>query len=476
MPSPASERAFAARIILAVRTERKTTDQLLHGATVSPLCQEFIFGTLRHYFSLHAAVDRHLPQAPRTKDYDILCLLLVGAYQLHHMRIPRHAAIHETVAACRHLRKPWAKGVLNAVLRKIAAERHQPPLSAGPAEFSGEGLVEAERTFELPAWMVTRLHAAYPDNATAIMTGCLRRAPMSLRVNRLQTPVEDYRSALDSAGLGHYAGWFDENVILVQPVPMAQLPGFANGQVAVQDPGALFAAQLLSAATSGRRPGTGLDSAATPRLLDACAAPGGKLFHLHERRPDIQLVGLELNSRRCEHLRAEARRLQHESVRIVEGDAASLAWWSGDLFDAILLDAPCSGSGTLRRHPDIKLLRQESDLLNYAVMQHGLLANLWRTLRPGGTLLYCTCSLFVEENDAVVGGFVEKQEDALIQTIKLPIGQRTAHGWQLLPLSAEPDARTPTDKESNTTTESRQSAPDRTVDGFYYALLEKRGT
>ena len=153
-----------------------------------------------------------------------------------------------------------------------------------------------------------------------------------------------------------------------------------------------------------------------------------------------------------------------------------MTWWSGDLFDAILLDAPCSGSGTLRRHPDIKLLRQESDLPNYAVMQHGLLANLWRALRPGGTLLYCTCSLFVEENDAVVGGFVEKQEDALIQTIKLPIGQPTAHGWQLLPLAVEPDARTPTDKESNTTTESRQSAPDRTVDGFYYALLEKRST
>lgn len=468
--TPASERALAARVVLAVLQEQKTTDQLLHGAAVSPLCQEFIFGTLRHYFSLDAAVKRHLADAPRTKDHDIHCLLLVGAYQLRHMRIPSHAAIHETVSACRHLRKPWAKGVLNAVLRQIDAQRHKPVSAADEVE-------RDERTFELPAWMMTRIRTDYPQNATSIMTGCLRRAPMSLRVNLARTPVDAYRDTLSSAGLDHSTGWLEENIVLARPLPMARLPGFASGLVAIQDPGALFAAQLLdtSLPVPGSHPLPAPGNRTAPRLLDACAAPGGKLFHFHERRPDVQLLALELDARRCEHLRAEATRLQHESLQIVQGDAAGLNWWSGEPFDAILLDAPCSGSGTLRRHPDIKLLRQEADLRDYASGQRTLLANLWRCLRPGGTLLYCTCSLFAEENDAVVGGFVDKQKDALIQTIKLPIGQATTYGWQLLPLPAPVASQhsTSADRKPNTT---RELPPDRTVDGFFFALLEKRRT
>jgi 16S rRNA (cytosine967-C5)-methyltransferase len=475
MPTPASERALAARILLAVIVDKKTTDQLMQGAQIAPICQEFVLGSLRHYFSLRDAIEKHLEQPFRRKDQDLMCLLLVGAYQLQHMRIPDHAAIHETVSACQHLRKPWARGLLNAVLRRLATDFSEDAAGAsedaadflegatGTAAAAGASstVSEAERMFDLPDWMISRLRAAYPAQATAIFAGCLLRAPMSLRVNLSRTSTADYCRLLENEGIAQSPGLLPEHLVLATPVASNTLPGYATGSVSVQDAGALFAAELLATTIRGR-PGEVAGKTPTTRLLDACAAPGGKLFHCRERLPDAELVAVELNPRRCDHLRQEASRLGAGRLTVIEGDATSLAWWSGEPFDTILLDAPCSGSGTLRRHPDIKLLRKAADLAVNAQLQTTMLTNLWRTLRPGGNLLYCTCSLFTEENDAVVGEFVEKQEDALINAIKLPIGQATTHGWQLLPLQNAGVPRSP-----------QTAAPDLSVDGFYYALLEK---
>ncbi len=485
MPPAPSERALAARILLGVIADKKTTDQLMRGARLAPICQEFVLGSLRYYFSLRHTIERQLEQPFRRKDRDLMCLMLVGAYQLQHMRIPAHAAIHETVAACRHLRKPWAKGLVNAVLRRIAAgdsadaagaspgaagsSRGAAGSSRGAAGASGAGksgrartVSETERMFDLPEWMISRLRVAYPADLAAICAGSLARAPMSLRVNLARTSAAAYSRSLEQAGIAQAPGWLPEHLILTSPVASSTLPDYAAGSVSVQDAGALFAAELL-AGPSRRQPYGDAREATAERLLDACAAPGGKLFHCRERLPDADLTAVELSPRRCDHLRQEAVRLGAERLTIIEGDATSLTWWSAEPFDKILLDAPCSGSGTLRRHPDIKLLREAEDIAVYTQLQATMLTNLWRTLRPGGNLLYCTCSLFTEENDAVVGDFVGKQEDALINVIELPVGQATTHGWQLLPLQNAGASRSP-----------QVATPDLSVDGFYYALLEKR--
>ena len=381
-----------------------------------------MYGTLRHYQALDDLVSAELERALRSKDLDLRCLMLVGAYQLHYMRVPDHAAINETVNACRGLKKPWARGLVNAVLRKVA--------SATPNE----------RSYGLPDWIVKKLDSAFPEKSRSLQAATLDRAPMSLRVNIGRIDPDAYQTLLDERDIVAHPGWVPENLILDHPIPVRSLPGHEEGLVSIQDAGALFAAELVAPMNRGR-------------ILDACAAPGGKLFHLAEQAPDATVVGLELSPRRLEHLEAEAIRLGHGSVDLIHGDATNLDWHDGSPFDAILLDAPCSGSGTLRRHPDIKFLRRESDLAAYARMQLAMLENLIALLSAaGGTLVYCTCSLFPEENDAVVEAFLERHPEVELADLSLPTGQSTRFGWQLLPLLAE-------------------GSQNRTVDGFYFARM-----
>ena len=196
------------------------------------------------------------------------------------------------------------------------------------------------------------------------------------------------------------------------------------------------------------------DAGAGPTLLDACAAPGGKLFHLAELMPTVRLTGLEQRPERLAFMQREAERLGHARIELIAGDATTSSWWSGRPYDAILLDAPCSGSGTLRRHPDIKLLRREEDLRHYVATQRELLENLWQLLAPGGTLLYCTCSLFAEENDEVIAAALAGLPHARLEPLSLPVGMATAHGWQLYPLPAA-------------------EIPGPPVDGFYFSLITR---
>ena len=434
------ERARAARILTRVIGHGKTTDQSFGSEKQDPLTLELVYGTLRHYYSLQATISQLLQQKIRNKDQDLFCLMLVGAYQLNYTRIPDHAAINQTVDACVALRKPWAKGLVNAILRNLLRKNAQAIQSNSrePSENS------PEQSFELPAWMITRLQSQYDRLAPAIMLASLQRAPMSLRINLIRNSRADYQLMLNEQGIENHEGWMEENIILDTALPARELPGFKEGTVSVQDAGAMFAADLLQPQNP------------SAYLLDACAAPGGKLFHLAERLPAAELIGLELSETRVEHMRSEAQRLGHHELTLICGDATNLEWWSHRQFDAILLDAPCSGSGTLRRHPDIKILRNAGSIEDYANLQLALLRNLWQTLAPGGQLLYCTCSLFQEENDAVIETFLQQTEDADSRPINLPVGRATTYGWQLYPEQSIPDT------------------PNRTVDGFYYACVTRQ--
>ena len=260
---------------------------------------------------------------------------------------------------------------------------------------------------------------------------------MALRVNRTKTSVGRYRTLLDAAGVSHREGMTPDCVVLERPMPARKLPGFERGWVAVQDEGAQLAAGLLDP-----QPGTA--------VLDACAAPGGKTFHLLERRPSLKLTALDQNGTRLQSLRREARRLGHAPLRVVAGDATRTAWWDSGLFDAILLDVPCSGTGTLRRHPDIKINRRPDGLRRTVQRQRALLAGVWPTLSCGGTLLYCTCSILPAENQDVVAGFLEQTPDAKARTIRGNWGRDADPGRLLLP---------------------RKDGQD----GFFFALIDKVG-
>lgn len=442
MTASVESRADAARALHRVVFEHETLDQAASGGQLSSEAQEMLYGSLRHYFSLSASVNRTLHRPLKAKDHIIWCLMLVGAYQRFYMRVPDHAAMNETVEACRTLGRPWAKGLVNAVLRRIT---------------------QTERSFEHPDWMQRRLREDYGADAEAIMLANNERAPMTLRVNAARTSPADYEAALQQAGIAFrrrtkvfVQGSVSlttgpETLILQSPVPSRGLPGYDEGLVSIQDAGAQFAAHLLEPGAGGR-------------VLDACAAPGGKLFHLAERFPEALITGLEVSPARLERLRQEARRLQHpvadrgaeqrapgtveQGLRLLQADARNLDWWDGTPYDHILLDAPCSGSGTLRRHPDIKILRQAADLQKYAELQESLLVNLWHVLRGGGTLLYCTCSLFAKENDDVIAGFTASHADATLVPFALDSGRPTRCGWQLLPTDTD-------------------------TDGFYYARLRR---
>jgi len=419
------DRARAARLLRAVTVQGKTTDQAFGSDALSPLCQELVYGVLRHYRALERTVDAHLTRPLRGKDQDLRCLMLVGAYQLWKLRIPEHAAINETVEACGELRKPWARALVNAVLRSVAADRVPD---------------STDRSIEYPDWFAERIRSTYGARAEDLFAALLERAPMSLRVNVTRTSAARFRALLADADIACRSGYYPEHLILEEPMPSRRLPGHADGLVSIQDSGALLAAHLLAAA----RP---------RRVLDACAAPGGKLFHLCEKLPEADVLGLEVQPERFAHLLREAERLGHRGARLLAADASTSDWWDGRPYDAVLLDAPCSGSGTLRRHPEIRLLRRAEDLPDYQRRQLALLDSLWRMVGTGGNLLYCTCSLFQEENDNVVRQFLAANRAADAVPIQAPTGFPTSVGWQLLPASAEPLS----------------------PDGFYYALLRKAG-
>lgn len=381
------------------------------------LLQQLCYGTLREAPKFQAVLGNMLAKPLRDRDRDIQGLLLCGLYQLDGMRIPDHAAVSATVAATKALRKTWARGMTNALLRRYQRERDK-LLAALPAAQANNH----------PDWLYQQLHQQWPSQAQGVIEANNTPPPMTLRTNAAHTTREEYLQLLELAGIQARPGRLSPQAItLAEPYDVGALPGFAEGRVSVQDEAAQMAAHLLQA-----RPGE--------RVLDACAAPGGKACHILEMQPELkELVAMDVDEKRLVKVRQNLQRLGLEAGLHCDDASRPGDYFSPESFDHILVDAPCSATGVIRRHPDVKLLRRADDIPSLGKQQLQILQGLWPLLRRGGRLLYATCSVLEQENDDVVASFLQSCEDAQVRPIKHTWGEATAHGRQLLPTPSGPD-------------------------------------
>ncbi len=418
--SGARVRAAAAEAVQSVGQHGRSLDAALGAAEAEvaepdrALLRNLAYGTLRRHFRIAEWRDELVTRPLRRRDRIVESLVDVGLFQLTETRIPDHAVVSATVEATRLLGRKGHAGLVNAVLRRFVRD--------GIADREPTG---REARHDHPGWLIERLERDWGDAvATAILTANNDRAPMWLRVNTSRGSVAAYLERLADAGIGFsLLPGLPEAVKLDDPVPVAVLPGFADGDVSVQDGAAQLAARWLLA-----------DGGA--RVLDACAAPGGKTAHLIEIGASVDAV--DIDAERLEAVRENLDRLGLDA-RLHRADAAAEPdWWDGEPYDRILLDAPCSASGVIRRHPDIKLLRRDADIPRLAGLQSNLLTRLWKLLAPGGRLLYVTCSVFRAENRAVVERFLEVTPDAMPDPL-LPnnniraLMRSEGPGFQILP-------------------------------------------
>ncbi|WP_439101767.1 16S rRNA (cytosine(967)-C(5))-methyltransferase RsmB [Congregibacter sp.] len=417
MKPGAAVRACAARIIAEVmrgesldRAFDSRLDKLPERDQA--LCREISYGTLRQLPRLDGLLRQLLQKPLRSKDRDVQALALAGLYQLTEMRIPAHAAVSATVDAAMVLKKRQLSGLLNAVLRRF--QREESALI--------EKLTAAQNAAH-PDWLWGALGEHWPEYREQIALANNSHPPMTLRVNLSRVSRDDYRDMLDKGGIGAQPGQLSAAALtLDQPADVTSLPGFAEGLCSVQDEAAQMAAQLLAP-----QPGE--------RILDACAAPGGKSGHILELQPnDARLTAMDISAGRLERVQENLDRLNFEAT-LVAGDGAhpSATLCAQAPFDAMLLDVPCSATGVIRRHPDVKILRRPEDSSGFALQQNAILDGLWPLLAPGGRLLYVTCSVLPEENSEVLSAFLARQGDAREEPLAMEASQPCAHGRQLLP-------------------------------------------
>jgi len=389
-------------------------------------------GTIRWYLRLAPALEPLLERPERLAP-EVRALLAAAAHQVEYSRNPTHSTVDAAVDGARILKQERAAGLVNAVLRRFAREKD--PL------LQGVDRALAVRVAH-PAWLVDQLRASWPDHFERVLAANNAHPPMVLRVDLSRVGVVEYIARLGAGGIaGHAVGWAPAAVQLEQPVPVSSLPGFSDGLVSVQDAGAQLAAPLL-------------DCRAGMRVLDACAAPGGKTSHLLEVTPDLgELIAVDVDARRLRRVQENLDRLGRSATLKVADIREPEAFWDGRPFDRILLDAPCSSTGVIRRHPDIKLLRRADDIPTLAHTQQQLLGACFRMLAPGGRLLYSTCSVLPPENEEVLAGFLRSEHQARSVPVTLasqaPGSVPRSLGVQLLP-GAEAG-----------------------TDGFHYACVEK---
>lgn len=434
----ANVRAAAAEAVDAVVEGGRSLDVALRdleadvAADDRPLLRNLAFGTVRNHYRLAEWQRQLMARRPKRRDRIIEALLRVGFYQLIDTRIPDHAAVSQTVEAARRLGRKSYAGLVNAILRRFIRDgiADTPPGSD-------------EARVNHPAWLIEMLEADWPDDAERIFAANNERAPMWLRVNTRKLGVPAYLERLRAAGIAFaILPGLPEAVRLDEPMPVSSLPGFDEGLVSVQDGAAQVAAGWLLGDGAGR-------------VLDACAAPGGKTAHLLELGGDtIHLDAIDIDAARLESVEQNLERLSLEA-HLVAASAADLdTWWDGAPYDRILLDAPCSATGVIRRHPDIKLLRRASDIEALTGVQAELLERLWQVLAPGGRLLYVTCSVLARENEAIVDAFLAAHPDAEPEKL-LPnnnirdLMHARGPGYQLVPGTSG-------------------------LDGFYFAAIEKQ--
>lgn len=430
-------RALCVQVLCDVVERRRYLDAVLEenrarAGDDAALVQEMAYGTMRWYHQLDAITAQLLDKPLKPKDDDLRLSLLLGLYQLRFMRVAAHAAVDETVDAVTALGKPWAKGMINACLRAYQRDQQQSGARA-------DGIIARNPVarFSHPAWMIEHIQRDHPTNWEEILNANNERPPMTLRVNLQRQSREHYLQRLQQAGIAATTlATGDSAIVLDAAVAVATLPGFAAGDVSVQDAAAQLAAALL-------------DAQPDMRVLDACAAPGGKAAHLLERTPTLKLVALDAEPARVTLIESTLKRLGLAATVQVADAATPATWWDRQPFDRILADVPCSASGVMRRHPDIKLRRTPVDLDALATSQARILDGLWPTLRSGGKLLYATCSVFARENEDQITAFLKRHADATEQPLAHPAAEQRRHGIGFVP--------------------GRE-----TMDGFFYACVAKR--
>lgn len=405
----------------------RTRQQNLESREAARL-QELSFGTIRWSYRLDAIVSQLQRKPLRHKDTDVRVLLWQALYEILYMRTPDYAVVNSYAALTKRLRKHWAKALVNATLRGFLRCREEVIDRADAAP---------EARYSLPLWVYDRIVDDWENLAEGVCAAGNRKAPLVLRVNQRVKSRQQYVDLLRSAGLQATLPRLGQCSVEVSgAVKVQSLPGFEGGQFSVQDSAAQLAAELLLP-VSGER------------VLDACAAPGGKTCHLLEMAPDINLLAIDNDPARLQRVKENIDRLGLQADLKCADSAAIDDWWDGCLFDAVLLDAPCSAVGVLRRHPDIRRLRRETDIPVLAARQGQLLKSLWQTVRPGGRLIYVTCSVLKQENEAIITAFLAETPTARERPIEADWGFAGLHGRQILPGQHDSD-------------------------GFYYAILDKR--
>lgn len=411
-------RMLAARTVYQVLVHGRSLSDCLpetltrvHEARDQSFLQAMCYGVCRWYYRLDALAHSLLEKPLKLKDQDIHCLILVGLYQLAEMRVPAHAVLAETVAAAQVFKKPWAKGLVNAVLRSY---------QRSAAELNEKMLQNLVTLYAHPQWIIDQVQKNWLLEWQDILTANNQRPPFVLRVNQKHISRAHYLEKLGASKINaRMMPEIQEGIILEHPLDVQDLPGFFAGEVSVQDGAAQLAAELLEL-----KPGQ--------RVLDMCAAPGGKTAHILELQADIELVAVDRDEKRLQDVRNNLARLQLVATCVC-ADAADKGWSDGQLFDRILLDAPCSASGVIRRHPDIKILRRATDIAKLVHEQTRLLNAAWGLLKPGGLLVYATCSIFPEENAIVLQDFLVSHKDAIEEKITTDWGKACVIGRQILP-------------------------------------------
>ncbi len=390
-------------------------------------CRAITYEACRWHLRWHAALQLLLSKKLKPRDEVLASVVVCALVEIENMQTPSHAAVDSYVDLSKALDLGHARGLINAVLRRFLRERAQilTKIDKQPAA-----------QFSHPPWLLTMLRNDWGAKRSPILDANNGRGPMTLRVNRTKGSRQEYLSQLVAADISAQEGVGEWDVVLGDPKPVDLLPNFDQGAVSVQDSAAQFAAFLLDP-----QPGQ--------RVLDACAAPGGKTAHLLEWADgDLNLLALDASARRLPRVEENLQRLDLQAVQLCADAANVESWWDRSVFDRILLDAPCTGTGVIRRHPDIKLLRRKDDVAQLVATQIELLDSLWPLLAPKGRFLYATCSILREENDRQMEAFLGRTQNARLVDFSLPIGCQQSFGWQVLPGEGG-------------------------ADGFFYALLER---
>jgi len=428
-------RVLAAIILVSVSKDHHSLDGALQFHLPADVHQqdaafirELCYGSLRHWIQLQALVNACMERPLRNKDADINAILILGLYQLKYMRVPDHAALSESVNAVEYFRKSWARKLVNGVLRTLQRTYD---------EKLDELKANSNAYYNHPDWMLDRIQQQWPQQWQDILAANDKHPPLVLRVNTHKISVADCIEQLAQNDItAHIMPHVATAIRLEQALDITALTLFRQGMLSVQDAAAQCAAPLLSLQPQDR-------------VLDVCAAPGGKTGHILECQTELESVtAVEIDSDRCNRIQENMDRLGYK-VTLICADAIDVdSWWDNKLFDKILLDVPCSASGVMRRHPDIKLLRTEQDIDNLQQIQQQILVKMWPLLRPGGSLLYVTCSIFEQENEQQIQHFLETHSDAQATMEAVEWGESTGAGRQILPGSSD-------------------------MDGFYFCLLQK---